>query len=118
MSKIEPIKLALISPLEQHERDGMLPTSGQFLWYELIANVIVSKEKREPKPGNVYARQPKQDVIDALFDVRESGDIPWNWIADETRRAPLAQGQSRKASFQRFPMFSSPHGALKFRRSS
>ena len=36
MSKIETIRQALRELLAEHERDGALPTSGRFLFYELV----------------------------------------------------------------------------------
>jgi hypothetical protein len=64
--------------LQEHHRDGALPTNARFLFYELVARGIISKEKSG-------ARRPDQDMNDALTDLRENGDIPWDWITDETR---------------------------------
>jgi hypothetical protein len=78
VSKIAILREALLKLLREHERDGALPTSGRFLYYELIARGIVSKEKEG-------SRRPDQIVTDALTDLRESGAILWDWIVDETR---------------------------------
>jgi hypothetical protein len=78
MSKIAILREALLQLLAEHERDGALPTSNRFLYYELIARGIVSKERRG-------ARRPDQDANDALTHLRENGLIPWDWIVDETR---------------------------------
>jgi len=78
MSKAAMLRAALLELLAEHERDGMLPTSARFLFYELVARGIVSKERKG-------ARRADQDATDALTDLRQSGKVPWDWIADETR---------------------------------
>jgi hypothetical protein len=70
----------LLQLLGEHEADGMLPTSARFLFYELVGRGIISKER---KPGG--GRRPDPDMNDALTDLREDGQIPWDWIVDETR---------------------------------
>ena len=37
------------------------------------------------KPGAKGQRRADQDMLDALTAMRESGQIPWEWIVDETR---------------------------------
>lgn len=78
-SKIGALRQALRELLAGHERAGELPTSARFLFYELVGRGILSKEKK-PK-----GRRPDQDMSDALTDLREDGEVPWGWIADETR---------------------------------
>jgi hypothetical protein len=78
MSKIALLREAVRELLREHERDGMLPTSARFLFYELVARGVISKER-------TGARRPDQDANDALTQLRESGQIPWDWIVDETR---------------------------------
>jgi hypothetical protein len=78
MSKIRRLREALLALLAEHERDGALPTSGRFLFYELVARGIISKEK-------TGARRPDQDMTEALTQLRENGEIPWDWIVYETR---------------------------------
>ena len=77
-SKAERLRAALTELLEEHAASGTLPTSARFLYYELIAREVISKER-------TGARRPDQDMIEALTVLRESGRIPWAWIADETR---------------------------------
>jgi hypothetical protein len=72
------LRNCLLQLLGEHEADGMLPTSARFLFYELVQRGIISKERRG-------ARRPDQDMSDALTDLREKGQIPWDWIVDETR---------------------------------
>jgi hypothetical protein len=79
MSKIGHLRAALIELLQEHERDGALPTSARFLFYELVQRQVLSKEQ-------TGARRPDQDLHVALTQLRENGDIPWDWIVDETRR--------------------------------
>jgi len=78
MSKISVVREALLELMAEHERDNTIPTSRQFLAYELVTRRVISKEK-------TGARHPFQIVTDALTNLRESGEIPWDWIIDETR---------------------------------
>jgi hypothetical protein len=59
--------------LDQHRADGALPTSVRFLFYELVMQRIVTKNR------------PDKVVSAALTDLRESGLVPWDDIVDETR---------------------------------
>jgi hypothetical protein len=77
-SKIGRLRAALLELLTEHERDGALPTSARFLFYELVQRGVVSKEKSG-------ARRPDQDMHVALTDLREGCQVPWDWIVDETR---------------------------------
>ena len=80
MSKIGALRAALLELLREHERDdGGLPTSSRFLFYELVQRGILSKEQKG------QARRPDQDLHVALTQLRESGEVPWDWIVDETR---------------------------------
>jgi hypothetical protein len=79
MSKIGELRSALRILLDEHVRDSAIPTSARFLFYELVMREILSKQKKEK------GRCPDQDMQDALTDLRESGDVPWEWIIDETR---------------------------------
>jgi hypothetical protein len=78
MSKIGTLRDILVALLGEHVRDGALPTSARFLYYELVQRGVLSKER-------TGARRPDQDLHDALMDVREDGRVPWDWIVDETR---------------------------------
>ena len=55
-----------------------MPTSARFLFYELVAAEMVSKQA-------TGARRSDQDMLDALTDLRNSDEIPWDAIVDETR---------------------------------
>ena len=78
LTKRAILRDALLTLLREHEADGTLPTSNRFLFYELVQRGIISKEK-------TGARRPNQDANDALTSLREDGEIPWDWIVDETR---------------------------------
>ena len=78
VSKIGALRELLIALLQEHERDGALPTSARFIFYELVQRAQLSKER-------TGARRPDQNLHDALTDIREDGRIPWDWIVDETR---------------------------------
>lgn len=83
-TKAGRLQRACLDLLAEHERDGALPTSGRFLWYELEQRGIVDKTRARGHPG-VAGRGVDQDVTDALTRLRETGAIPWAWIVDETR---------------------------------
>jgi hypothetical protein len=77
-SKIGRLRKRALELLEEHDRNGEIPTSVRFLFYELVQLRVLSKEK-------TGARRPDQDLCDAIFDLREHGLVPWDWIVDETR---------------------------------
>ena len=77
-SKIETLRQALREVLAQHKTDGALPTSARFLFYQLVATNVVPKHA-------TGARRADQGVTDALKSLRDRGEIPWDWIVDETR---------------------------------
>jgi hypothetical protein len=86
MSKIETLRQHLLRLYEQHLAALLIPTSIRFLFYELVALKIVEKQASGVlRPGAVGQRRPDQDVIDAITSLRESGQIPWDAIVDETR---------------------------------
>jgi len=68
VTKIGALRELLTALLHEHERDGAIPTSPRFLFYELVQRGQLSKEKRK---GRV--RRPDQDLHDALMDIREDG---------------------------------------------
>jgi hypothetical protein len=88
VSAIGRLRSALLELLTEHERDGALPTSARFLFYELVQRGILSKGKK------TRGRRPDQNMSDALTDLRERGDVPWEWIVDETRSLDDFRGAS------------------------
>ena len=88
MSKIGRLRQASLELLNEHEQDGALPTSSRFLFYELVQRGILSKERK------AQARRPDQDLHVALTQLRESGEVPWDWIVDETRSVEDYRGAS------------------------
>jgi hypothetical protein len=46
-SKIGAPRTILLALLEEHERDGALPTSARFLYYELVQRGQLSKGQKE-----------------------------------------------------------------------
>ena len=86
MSKIEALRQHVMRLYREHLADGMIPTSIRFLFYELVQLGLVLKQASGVlKPGAKGQRRPDQDVIDAITSLRESGQIPWSAIVDETR---------------------------------
>lgn len=82
-TKTGRLQRALLALYAEHKAEGMLPTSGRFLWYELSQAGVVDKTKARGHPG--VKRGIDQDVSDALTFLRELGLIPWPDIVDETR---------------------------------
>ncbi len=68
----------------EHERNGSLPTSIRFLFYELEGRDIVPKQYLDEN-GNPKKRQPSMEVSEACTVLREAGLVPWRWLVDETR---------------------------------
>jgi len=105
MSKIGALRDLLFSLLQEHERDGTIPTNARFLFYELVQRGQLSKEKA--------SRRPDQDLHDALTDIREDGRIPWDWIVDETRSLDdyTGHGSIGEGVLAKLPTPRSIHGA-------
>lgn len=87
-SKIGRLRAELLELLAEHQHSQALPTSARFLFYELVQRGIISKERK------TQARRPDQNMNEALTDLRENGDIPWEWIVDETRSLNDYRGAS------------------------
>ena len=86
------LQRAILKILREHEQqpDG-LPTSGRFIFYELVQRGIIDKKA---KTGG---RRPDQNVADALFPLRTRP----NWslgIGLLTRRAACHDGRMRHRS--------------------
>jgi hypothetical protein len=93
------LQRALLARLAIHEADAMLPTNCRFLFYELEHEGVVSKERRQPKPGCTTFRTDSQDLADALLRLREIGAIPWEWIEDETREMHIIRSAGSIADY-------------------
>ncbi len=50
MSKIGEVRDRLVALLDEHERDGALPTDARFLYYELVQRAYLSN-KRPAREG-------------------------------------------------------------------
>jgi hypothetical protein len=88
VSKIGRLRAELLELLAEHQRSQALPTSARFLFYELVQRGILSKERK------AQGRRPDQNMSDALTDLRERGEVPWEWIVDETRALDNYTGAS------------------------
>ena len=75
----------LLAMLRDRERDGLLPTNVRFLFYELVQMAFIAKQRQSTIPG-AKGRRADQDVIDAVFWLRDKALVPWDWIVDETRQ--------------------------------
>jgi hypothetical protein len=79
VSKIGAMRERVLEVMSEHERDGMLPTSIRFVFYELeMAGVAKKKRINSGDHSERY-------VTVAATSLRDSGAIPWEWIVDETR---------------------------------
>jgi hypothetical protein len=86
-SKIGRLRTALMYLIEEHRRDGALPTSVRFLFYELVARSIIAKE----------GDRPDKIVSEALTDLRERRLVRWEDIVDETRSVEDFSGSTTVA---------------------
>jgi hypothetical protein len=84
-TKAGKLQRACLALLQQHERDGTIPTNGRFLFYELEQQGVIPKAYRDAS-GNKRPRTPAQDISDATMRLRELGLVPWDWILDESRK--------------------------------
>jgi hypothetical protein len=73
---LRDVALALV---EEHVRDGMIPTSVRFLYYELVQRRVIAKH--DPH----HRKQPGDYLVAALTHLRKAGLVPWEYIVDETR---------------------------------
>ena len=71
------MRTELMKLLAEHDRDGALPTSIRFLFYECVARKIIAKSGDRKRQDTL--------VSDALTSLRDHGRIPWDWLVDETR---------------------------------
>jgi hypothetical protein len=83
-TKAGKLQRACLDLLQQHEREGTIPTNGRFLFYELEQQGVVPKAYRNPD-GSKRARTPSQDISDATLRLRKLGLVPWAWVLDESR---------------------------------
>jgi hypothetical protein len=83
-SKQGKLQRACLALLQEHEREGTIPTNGRFLFYELEQRGVIPKVYRDAA-GNKRARTPAQDVSDATLRLRKLGLVPWWWVLDESR---------------------------------
>ena len=102
MSAAGELRSALLKLWNRHNAVGTLPTSGRFLFYELVSMGLIAKGG---SPDGKKGRRSDQNMIDALTQLRKSGDIPWTDITDETR-----QPSGRSTTRLRKPW--KPHGKL------
>jgi hypothetical protein len=78
------LQRACLAILREHQADGALPTSGRFIFYEMLSRSVIPKLYYYPN-GRRKPRTPAQDVAEASYHLREVGLVPWEWIVDETR---------------------------------
>jgi hypothetical protein len=83
-TKAGRLQRACLDVFRKHERDGAVPTNGRFLFYELEQAGVIAKVYLD-EHGRKRARQPGQDISDALMVLRRLGLVPWDGITDETR---------------------------------
>jgi len=81
-TKAGRLQRACLRVLRQHAADGALPTSSRFVYYEL--------KQAGVDTGTHPTRRADQDVVDAVKRLRDAGEIPWDWIVDETRSVQAA----------------------------
>jgi hypothetical protein len=100
MSKAGRLRRAALRQVLEHDEREALPTSVRFLFYELEQLGDVTKAYRYAD-GSKRARQPGQDVSDALTVLRDAGLVPWDWIIDEGRKLEQWRYASSVADYLR-----------------
>jgi hypothetical protein len=90
VTKKARVEQAVLSLLLDHDRNGELPTTGRFVFYELEQRGEATKpdpnDKRRNRRRSIGWPPGAQDVTDALTRLRERGVVPWSWIFDEERQ--------------------------------
>jgi hypothetical protein len=79
------LQRACLALLQEHEREGTIPTNGRFLFYELEQRGVVPKKYPLKANGKEPKRTPAQDISNATMRLRKLGRVPWDWILDESR---------------------------------
>jgi hypothetical protein len=99
-TKIGRLRRACFDKLREHERDGALPTNGRFVFYELEQDGVIPKAYFDTN-GSKRGRQPRQDISDALMDLRQAGHVLWDCIVDETREVSEWQSAANVQQYLR-----------------
>lgn len=88
-TKAAAVRAAIHGLLLEHEQRGELSTNGRFIFYEAEQRGLTAKlpqgRRRAVRALGEQGLVGGQDVIDALFWLRDQGIVPWWWIEDETR---------------------------------
>jgi hypothetical protein len=87
------LQRACLALIDEHKRDGALPTSIRFLFYELVGRGAIAKSNPNRR------RRPDTYVSEALMVLREAGLVPWSWIVDETRSVTDWQSAANVAEY-------------------
>jgi hypothetical protein len=81
---------AVLALLREHAADDALPTSATFIFYELEQRGLATKpHPDDTRPNRRRERgwpPGRQDVLDAVTQLRERGIVHWEWIVDESRQ--------------------------------
>ncbi len=99
-SKAGKLQRQCLALLFEHQDAGALPTSVRFLFYELEMRGLLPKAYRHAD-GSKRARQPGQDVAEALTVLRESGIVAWSAIVDEIRQVQSVRVAGSVADYLR-----------------
>jgi hypothetical protein len=87
--KVRRTRQVVLDLLREHERDGAIPTNLRFVFYELEQRGLATKpypdDTRRNRRRSIGWPPGAQDITDALTDLRNAGDIPWDWIVDASR---------------------------------
>lgn len=71
-TKAARLRAAVHEALRGHEREGALPTSNRFVYYELVQLGAVDKTRTR-----ATGRGADQDLSDASKWLRDRGLVPW-----------------------------------------
>lgn len=98
-------KQIVLDLLGEHARDGALPTTGRFVFYELEQRGDARKpsadDARPNKRRSIGWPPGAQDITDALTQLRDSGEIPWSWLVDTERSVAAFENAPTVAEYLR-----------------
>lgn len=78
-----------VALLEEIDRLNGRLTTARFLFYRLVEQLVIKKERKDinPKTGKPVKKQPISTMYEVLTDLRWAGVIPFGQIVDDGRAA-------------------------------
>src|SRR5215467_11401564 len=92
------LRKPVLDLIREYQRKGLIPTNGRFIFYDLVSQGIISKEKRVRTDGKV-GRLPEGNLNECLTWLRKHGEVPWDDMKDY--RVLIASTNGQCAGFLR-----------------